>query len=89
MEVMPDHVHLFVQAAHTTVPVEIAKTLTSISAVAIFTRSAVAIFTRFSTLKGRRFWGSGLWSESIYDGSVGHISAATVRAYIESQKRQP
>ncbi len=81
MEVMPDHVHLFGQAAHTTVPVEIAKTLTSIS--------AVAIFTRFSTLKGRRFWGSGLWSESIYDGSVGHISAATVRAYIESQKRQP
>jgi len=58
MEVMPDHVHLFGQAAHTTVPVEIAKTLTSIS--------AVVVFTRFPTLKGQRFWGSGLWSERTY-----------------------
>ncbi len=32
--------------------------------------------------------GSGLWSESTYDGSVGHISEATVRAYIESRKRR-
>ncbi len=71
MEVLPDHVHLFVQADHTTAPAEIAKTLTSIS--------AAAVFTRFPTLKGRRFWGSGLWSESTYYGSVGHICEATVR----------
>jgi REP element-mobilizing transposase RayT len=33
---MPDHVHVFVQADHTTAPVEIAKTMKSISAVHIF-----------------------------------------------------
>ena len=36
IEIMPDHVHVFVQADHTTAPVEIAKTMKSISAVDIF-----------------------------------------------------
>jgi len=36
LEVMPDHVHIFVQADHTTAPVTIAKTLKSISAVHLF-----------------------------------------------------
>jgi REP element-mobilizing transposase RayT len=36
LEIMPDHVHIFVQADHTTAPVEIAKTMKSISAVHIF-----------------------------------------------------
>jgi hypothetical protein len=59
---MPDHVHIFVQADHTTAPVEIAKTLQSIS--------AVHIFNKFPTLKGRKFWSSGLWSRGTYDASV-------------------
>jgi putative transposase len=62
LESMPDHVHIFVQADHTTAPVEIAKTLKSIS--------AVHIFNKFPTLKGRKFWGSGLWSRGTYDASV-------------------
>lgn len=33
LEIMPDHVQIFVQADHTTAPVEIAKTMKSISAV--------------------------------------------------------
>ena len=36
IEVMPDHVHIFVQADHTTAPVQIAQTLKSISTVRIF-----------------------------------------------------
>ena len=78
MEVMPDHVHLFVRADHTTAPVEIAKTLKSIS--------AVYIFTAFPNLKGKKFWGSGLWSRSTYYGAVGHVSEDTVRKYIDDQK---
>lgn len=50
LEVMPDHVHLFVSA-----PVTIAKTLKSIL--------AVSVFKTFPTLKQKRFWGSGLWSD--------------------------
>jgi len=78
--VMPDHVHVFVQADHLTAPVEIAKTLKSIS--------AVHIFHAFPKLKGRKFWGSGLWSRGTYYATVGHISEEAVRRYIESQKER-
>lgn len=80
IEVMPDHVHMFVTANPQTAPAEIARTVKSIS--------AVRIFTQFPTLKGRKFWGSGLWSPSTYFGSVGHISEDTVRKYIQTQKER-
>ena len=50
LEVMPDHVHIFVQLDHTTAPVEVVKTVKSIS--------AVKLFTQFPDLKKRKFWGS-------------------------------
>ncbi|MFW0860473.1 MAG: IS200/IS605 family transposase [Dehalococcoidia bacterium] len=80
LEILPDHIHIFVQANHLTPPMEIAKTLKSIS--------AVHIFNKFPKLKGRRFWGSGLWSRGTYYASVGHISEESIRKYIESQKGQ-
>jgi len=58
LEVMPDHVHIFIQADPQTAPVEIAKALKSIS--------AVHLFTLFPDLKRRKFWGSGLWSRGTY-----------------------
>ncbi len=78
IEVMPDHVHVFVQADHTTAPVEIAKTMKSIS--------ALHIFSTFKDLKKRRFWGSGMWSNESWYASVGHISEDAVKRYIETQK---
>jgi putative transposase len=78
IEVMPDHVHVFVQAGPSAAPSEIASTLKSIS--------AVRVFYAYPSLKGRKFWGSGLWSPSTYYGSVGHISEDTVRRYIQTQK---
>jgi putative transposase len=78
LEIMPDHVHLFLQADHLTAPVIIAKTLKSIS--------AVHIFNKFPKLKARKFWGSGLWSRGTYYASVGHISEEAIRQYIETQK---
>jgi putative transposase len=78
MEVMSDHVHLFVRSDHMTAPVEIVKTLKSIS--------AVHLFATFPKLKGKKFWGSGLWSRSTYYGAVGHVSEDTVKKYIEDQK---
>lgn len=81
LEVMPDHVHLFVSAPPITAPVTIAKTLKSIL--------AVSVFTTFPTLKKKRFWGSGLWSDGCYYGSAGTVSAATITRYIENQKSKP
>jgi putative transposase len=80
LEVMPDRVHIFVQADHTTAPVEIAKALKSIS--------AVHIFHTFPKLKGCKFWGSGLWSRGTYYATAGHISEEAVRQYIASQKQR-
>lgn len=78
LEVMPDHVHLFVSAPPTTAPVTIAKTIKSIL--------AVGIFKTFPTLKQKRFWGSGLWSDGTYYGSAGSVSAEIIKRYIENQK---
>ena len=50
LEVMPDHIHIFVQVDHTAAPVEIAKKMKYII--------AVYIFTKFLDLKQRKFWGS-------------------------------
>ena len=78
IEVMPDHVHLFVSAPPTTAPNIIAKTLKSIL--------TLSVFRTFPDLKKRRFWGSGLWSDGCYYGSAGSVSAATITRYIENQK---
>lgn len=80
LNIMPDHVHTFVQADHLTPPVQIAKALKSIS--------AVHIFNKFPKLKGRKFWGSGLWSRGTYYATVGYISEESVKQYIESQKER-
>lgn len=80
LEVMPDHVHLFVQADPFVAPVTIVQTLKSIS--------AVYLFQKFPKLKARRFWGSGLWSKGTYYGTVGHISEETIRRYIETQRER-
>jgi len=80
LEVMPDHVHLFVQCDHQTRPVDVAKTIKSIS--------AVYIFTKFPKLKQRKFWGTGLWSRGTYYGSVGDVSSETVARYIETQQER-
>jgi putative transposase len=80
LEVMPDHVHIFVQLDHTVAPVEVVKTVKSIS--------AVKLFTQFPDLKKRKFWGSGMWSDGAYYGTVGSISEDAVRKYIETQKQR-
>ncbi|MCY7274261.1 MAG: IS200/IS605 family transposase [Phormidesmis sp. CAN_BIN44] len=78
LEVMPDHVHLFIRIDHTTAPVEVVKTVKSIS--------AVKLFTQFPDLKKRKFWGSGMWLDEAYYATVGGISEEAVRKYIEEQK---
>lgn len=80
VEIMPDHVHLFIQTNHLVSPGEIVKNLKSIS--------AVYLFTKFPDLKSKKFWGSGLWSKGTYYSTVGHISEETVQKYIESQKER-
>jgi len=78
MELMPDHIHIFVSAPPKVSPLGIASTLKSIL--------TVDIFRRFPTLKQKYFWGSGLFSRGCYYGSAGTVSAASIKKYIEEQK---
>ena len=78
LEIMSDHVHLFIQIGPEDRATDISRTLKSIS--------AAVIFVKFPDLKGRKFWGSGLWSRGTYYGSVGNVNEETIRDYIERQK---
>lgn len=78
LEIMPEHVHLFIQVGPGDRPNDISRILKSIS--------AVHIFGQFPKLKGRKFWGSGLWSRECYYGSVGNVNEETISRYVESQK---
>jgi len=80
IEIMPDHVHIFLQIDPFVTPVNIVKTIKSIT--------AVQIFTLFPELKGKKFWGSGLWSKSTYYGGVGQVNEETIKKYIEEQKKK-
>jgi putative transposase len=75
MEVMPDHVHLFVEADPTLSVAEIVNRFKG--------RSSRILRQEFSSLRSRL---PTLWSRSYYAGSVGSVSEAVVRRYIEAQK---
>lgn len=82
LEVMPDHIHLFVSAPPVIAPNTMAKTIKSMLTVA-----AGALWAKqFKGLKKRYFWGSGLFSDGCYYGSAGTVSSATIQKYIENQK---
>lgn len=77
MEVLPDHVHLFVKAPPTLPPHYIVQQLKGYS--------SHELRKEFPKLKSRL---PTLWTRSYYCESVGHISQATIRRYIEDQKNQ-
>jgi len=74
LKVLPDQVHLFVASDPTRAPANIA---------AQFKGSTSRVLrAEFPHLRSRL---PTLWSRSYYIGSVGHVSAATVQRYVESQ----
>ncbi len=77
MEVMPDHVHLFVSAHPKYAPGELVKKLKG--------QSGRWLFMEFPTLK-KMFRKGHIWNPSTYYGTVGDVSRETVERYIELQK---
>jgi putative transposase len=79
MEVMPDHVHLFVKADPTFAPHYIVQQFKGYTS-----RNTFRILRKeFPSLKSRL---PSLWTRSYYIESVGHISEETIRQYIADQK---
>ena len=75
MEVMPDHVHLFVKAKPTASPHWIVQQLKGYT--------SRILREEFPELKRKL---PSLWTRSYYVESVGHISEETIKKYIEDQK---
>jgi putative transposase len=75
LEVMADHVHLFVESDPTLCVAEIVNRLKGYT--------SRVLRQEFPSLRSRL---PTLWSRSYYAGTVGHVSAATVERYIDGQK---
>lgn len=77
MEVMPDHVHLFVKCSPINSPHLIVKHLKGYS--------SRIMRLEFPKLKSRL---PSLWTRSYYCESIGHISEETIKKYIDDQKNK-
>ena len=76
MEIMPDHIHLFISAPPFESPTNIIKILKGIS--------SLRLFKKYPELK-KEYWGGHMWSPSYYVGTAGKVSAETIKRYIENQ----
>ncbi len=75
LEILPDHVHLFIQSDPTEAPQRLANQFKGYT--------SRILRQKFSQLRSRL---PSLWSRSYYVGTIGHVSEETVKRYIEMQK---
>ncbi len=74
LEIMPDHIHLFVSAPPKYAPATLVKLFKGIT--------ARKLFKEFPELK-KQFRKGHLWTPSYYLGTAGNVSADTIKRYIE------
>lgn len=77
LQIMPDHIHLFLSAPPYESPTGIIKVLKG--------TSAIQIFKKFSKLKKDLRKGH-IWSPSYYVGTAGKVTEETIKRYIQNQK---
>jgi putative transposase len=75
LEILPDHVHLVLEAPPTLAPQQIVAQCKG--------ATSRVLRERFPWLKRRL---PSLWTRAYYAGSAGQVSAAAVRRYVEAQK---
>ena len=75
LEVMPDHVHVFVETDVRRAPAQIARLLKG--------TTSNRLRQEFKHLRSKL---PTLWSRSYFVATVGTVSEATIRRYIEAQK---
>lgn len=75
LEVMPDHVHLFISAPPSDAPQHFVNQFKGYT--------SRVLRQEFPALKSKL---PSLWSRSYYIGAAGHVSAEVIQKYIEAQK---
>ncbi len=84
LEIMPDHLHLFVGARPTSIPSDIVKRLKGNTSIQLR-----RCFPDLRYLGFKKHYGSGfkaLWARGYYCGSAGHVSQEQVKRYIQEQE---
>ena len=80
MEVVEDHVHIFLEAPPRLSPSRVVQVLKSVS--------ARELFREFPRLR-RELWGGRLWSDGYFVRAVGdEVTGDVIRRYIEYHKHQ-
>ena len=80
MEVMEDHVHIFIEAPPRYSPAEVVQIMKSIS--------AREVFKKFPKLR-KQLWAGELWNDGYFVRSVGDkVTADIIRKYIEYQTHE-
>ena len=78
LQVMPDHVHLFVSAPPKWAPARIVQSLKAWTSKDLREKFAIIRKTRYS---------DDLWASSYYCGTAGHVSAEVVARYIRENAK--
>ena len=80
MEVMADHVHVFIEAPPAYAPAEVVQILKSIS--------AREVFKKFPKVR-KMMWSGRIWGDGYFVRSVGDkVTAEVIRKYIRYQKHE-
>lgn len=80
LEVMSEHIHLFLSAPPFVAPTDIVKVMKGVT--------AKRVFEKFPQLRRRKFWGNHMWSPSYYIGTHGNVSAETIQKYIDGSSNR-
>jgi putative transposase len=78
-KVMPDHIHLFVEADPFDSPTNIVKVFKGVT--------GLRMSRKFPDLE-YKLWRGVMWSPSYYVGTAGHVSAETIERYIREQQTE-
>lgn len=78
-KIMPDHIHLFIEADPFDSPVNIVKVFKGVS--------SLRLRKSFPKLR-EQMWRGVLWSPPYYVGTAGHVSADTIERHIKEQERK-
>ena len=78
LQVMPDHIHLFVSAPPKWAPSEIVQSLKA--------WTSRDLREKFATIRDTRY-SDDFWASSYYCGTAGHVSADTVARYIRENSK--
>ena len=74
LEIMPDHIHIFISSHPKESPTGIVKILKGVT--------ALRLFKQFPKLK-QEYWNGHIWSSGYYVGTAGSVTKDSIKKYIE------